>query len=80
MTVAAGTAREVVERALCELEPRWESTSSEGTVSLAQAVDGVCVPECPVDAIFPEDEVPDRWHNFTALNAEYCEVHADLFR
>ena len=29
-----------------------------------------CVPECPVEAIFPEDKVPSEWSQFTAVNAE----------
>lgn len=29
-----------------------------------------CAPECPVDAIFYEGDVPDEWHDFIALNAE----------
>ncbi|MBS0263316.1 MAG: DUF3470 domain-containing protein [Planctomycetes bacterium] len=29
-----------------------------------------CVLECPVEAIFPDDEVPEKWHDFIALNAE----------
>ena len=29
---------------------------------------GVCQPECPVSAIFPEDDVPDEWNHFTELN------------
>lgn len=29
-----------------------------------------CVPECPVEAIFHEDNVPDEWQEFIALNAE----------
>ena len=29
-----------------------------------------CVPECPVEAIFHEDNLPDEWKEFTALNAE----------
>ena len=29
-----------------------------------------CVPECPVEAIFHEDNVPEQWKDFTALNAE----------
>ncbi len=29
-----------------------------------------CVPECPVEAIFHEDNVPEEWADFTALNAE----------
>jgi ferredoxin len=29
-----------------------------------------CVPECPVEAIFPEDKVPSEWSQFTSMNAE----------
>ena len=29
-----------------------------------------CVPECPVEAIFHEDNVPEEWKAFTELNAE----------
>jgi ferredoxin len=29
-----------------------------------------CVPECPVEAIFYEDNVPAEWREFIALNAE----------
>src|SRR5260221_8485974 len=29
-----------------------------------------CVPECPVEAIFHEDNLPDYWKEFTALNPE----------
>ena len=29
-----------------------------------------CVPECPVEAIFLEDNLPEEWADFTALNAE----------
>lgn len=28
-----------------------------------------CVPECPVEAIFTEDEVPDEWQKFIEINA-----------
>ena len=30
----------------------------------------LCVPECPVEAIFAEDDVPDAQKEFIALNAE----------
>ena len=30
----------------------------------------LCVAECPVEAIFAEDDVPDTQHAFIALNAE----------
>ena len=30
----------------------------------------MCVPECPVNAIFGEEDVPTDQQHFTALNAE----------
>lgn len=33
----------------------------------------VCEPECPVEAIFIEDEVPEEWEDFIEINAEYFE-------
>jgi ferredoxin len=32
------------------------------------------VPECPVEAIFAEDDVPDAQKEFTALNAELAKI------
>lgn len=29
-----------------------------------------CRPECPVEAIFHDDDVPDNWKDFVQLNAE----------
>jgi ferredoxin len=29
-----------------------------------------CKPECPVDAIYYEEEVPEPWRDFIALNRE----------
>jgi len=29
---------------------------------------GVCVDECPVNAIFPEEEVPEKWQEYIELN------------
>jgi ferredoxin len=31
-----------------------------------------CVPECPVEAIFAEANVPSQWTHYTPLNAEKC--------
>ncbi|MFO1062674.1 MAG: 4Fe-4S binding protein, partial [Pirellulales bacterium] len=39
-----------------------------------------CVSECPVEAIYHEDNVPDEWKSFIALNAEMspkCSVITD---
>ena len=32
---------------------------------------GACEPECPVEAISPEDAVPDKWEVFTSINASF---------
>ena len=32
-----------------------------------------CIPECPEEAIFHEDDVPDRWRVFVGLNREYAK-------
>jgi NAD-dependent dihydropyrimidine dehydrogenase PreA subunit len=29
---------------------------------------GACEPECPVEAIFPEDALPDKWNDFVEIN------------
>ena len=33
-----------------------------------------CLPECPVEAIFPEQEVPEIWREFLALNREMAAI------
>jgi NAD-dependent dihydropyrimidine dehydrogenase PreA subunit len=32
---------------------------------------GACEPECPVDAIFPEDALPEKWEPFVKINYAY---------
>jgi ferredoxin len=34
----------------------------------------VCIPECPVNAIFAEEDVPAGQEKFTALNAELAKL------
>lgn len=31
----------------------------------------MCVPECPVEAIFKEDDLPEKWTHYTRINAEW---------
>jgi ferredoxin len=35
-----------------------------------------CVEACPVDAIFAEDQVPEEWQRFIAINADYFRSKA----
>ena len=38
----------------------------------------LCEPECPVDAIFAEDEVPENQVEFIAINAELAKVWPNI--
>ncbi|MBT4962984.1 MAG: ferredoxin family protein [Francisellaceae bacterium] len=33
----------------------------------------LCEPECPVEAIYPEDELPEKYQNFLKINADLAE-------
>jgi ferredoxin len=35
----------------------------------------LCVPECPVEAIFKDDDVPEKWAHFKQINAEWYIAH-----
>lgn len=35
---------------------------------------GACEPECPVEAIFAEEDLPEEWIQFTEVNAKYFEL------
>ncbi len=32
---------------------------------------GACEPECPANAIFEEDDVPEKWAEYVELNAKF---------
>ncbi|HEY2473070.1 MAG TPA: ferredoxin family protein [Terracidiphilus sp.] len=34
---------------------------------------GACVPVCPVSAIFPIDDLPEKWKHYAELNASYVQ-------
>ena len=37
-----------------------------------------CVPECPVEAIFSEDNLPEQWKEYTKLNAEMVPLSPNI--
>jgi NAD-dependent dihydropyrimidine dehydrogenase PreA subunit len=50
----------------CAVVPgKHEFTLAAG---VATANCGACEPECPVEAIFPEDALPDKWNAFVEIN------------
>ena len=32
---------------------------------------GACEPECPVEAIFDEDDLPEEWKEYVEINANF---------
>ncbi len=43
------------------------------TIDPDECIDcGACVDECPVHAIFPEEDLPEKWKEFIQINAEYA--------
>ena len=38
----------------------------------------LCEPECPVDAIYAEDELPENQQEFLGLNAELAEIWTNI--
>ena len=56
--------------AVCPVECFWQDEKML-YIDPVDCIDcEACVPECPVEAIFHEDNVPDEWKDYTALNAE----------
>ncbi len=58
--------------------PRPEADEFEDVAHLyidpEECIDcGMCEPECPVEAIFMEEDVPEEWEHFTQINADYFE-------
>ncbi len=36
---------------------------------------GACVPACPVSAIFALEDLPEKWANFTQINADWYKTN-----
>lgn len=58
------------------IHPRKDETDFETVQQLFidpdECIDcGACEPECPVNAIFPQDDVPVEWEQYTQINADY---------
>lgn len=37
---------------------------------------GACVPECPVEAIYEESELPEEFKEYAQINADYYKAHS----
>ena len=59
--------------AVCPVDCFYEGKNSLA-INPDECIDcGACEPECPVEAIFPEDALPEKWEPFVRINAAYGE-------
>jgi NAD-dependent dihydropyrimidine dehydrogenase PreA subunit len=55
----------------CAVVPEKHEFTLAGGVSTGNC--GACEPECPVEAIFPEDALPEKWEPFVKINYAFQE-------
>jgi NAD-dependent dihydropyrimidine dehydrogenase PreA subunit len=59
------------EETFCAVVPGKHTFTLAGGIYTGNC--GACEPECPVEAIFPEDALPDKWEPFVKINYAYGE-------
>ena len=72
--------------AVCPVDCIYEYTGSDSAafpnqlyIHPDECIDcGACEPECPVEAIFPEDALPDKWEPFVKINYAFPEGAAAI--
>jgi NAD-dependent dihydropyrimidine dehydrogenase PreA subunit len=56
----------------CAVVPRKHEFALAGGITSRNC--GACEPECPVEAIFPEDALPDKWEAFVPINYAFPDA------
>ncbi len=52
-----------------------DGDSPQMYINSAECIDcGACEPECPVEAIFFENDLPAEWKHFEQINTEYYQA------
>jgi NAD-dependent dihydropyrimidine dehydrogenase PreA subunit len=59
------------EDTFCAVVPEKHELTLAGGIATLNC--GACEPECPVEAIFPEDALPEKWEPFVRINYAYGE-------
>jgi NAD-dependent dihydropyrimidine dehydrogenase PreA subunit len=58
---------------VCPVECIYEG-ADQFYISPEECIDcGACEPECPVEAIFADDDVPEQWESFIEKNANFFD-------
>jgi DNA-binding transcriptional ArsR family regulator len=60
------------EHVFCAVVPGKHTLTLAGGIYTSNC--GACEPECPVEAIFPEDALPDKWEPFVKINYAYRDA------
>jgi NAD-dependent dihydropyrimidine dehydrogenase PreA subunit len=60
------------EETFCAVVPGKHEFTLAGGVYTGNC--GACEPECPVEAIFPEDALPDKWNAFVEINYAFPDA------
>ena len=60
------------EHVFCAVVPEKHAFTLAGGVYTRNC--GACEPECPVEAIFPEDALPEKWEPFVKINYAYPDA------
>src|SRR5206468_7755235 len=67
----------------CPMDCFWEITAPHRMLVIdpGTCIDcDACIPECPVNAIWPDTELPDAYASWTAFNAEHYKEGTQLFK
>ena len=59
------------EDTFCAVVPEKHAFTLAGGIFTSNC--GACEPECPVEAIFPEDALPEKWDPFVKINYAYSD-------
>jgi NAD-dependent dihydropyrimidine dehydrogenase PreA subunit len=60
------------EETFCAVVPEKHAFTLAGGIYTRNC--GACEPECPVEAIFPEDALPEKWEPFVKINYAYPDA------
>jgi ferredoxin len=60
------------------IHPKSDEDGFEGAEQLYidpdECIDcGACVPACPVEAIFAEEDLPEQWNEYLEINANWYQ-------
>jgi NAD-dependent dihydropyrimidine dehydrogenase PreA subunit len=56
-----------------------DGSSEQLYIDPATCIDcGACVSACPVEAIYAEADVPEKWQHFIEKNRKFFEDHPEL--